>query len=64
MYKFKKGTMKRMKISEYPDIEISLLNWFIPCRDFKYSDKRTNFKDEGFFLLNFATNNLKLVKVG
>jgi hypothetical protein len=25
--------MKRMKISEYPDTEISLLNWFIRCRD-------------------------------
>ncbi|CAI6349219.1 unnamed protein product [Macrosiphum euphorbiae] len=26
-YKTNKGSMKRMKISEYPDIEVSLLNW-------------------------------------
>jgi len=25
--------MKRMKICEYPDIEVILLNWFIQCRD-------------------------------
>jgi predicted transcriptional regulator len=28
-----KGSMKIMKICEYPDIEVSLLNWYIQCRD-------------------------------
>lgn len=32
-YDTNKGTMKRMKICEHPDIEISLLIWFIQCRD-------------------------------
>ncbi|KAL4103217.1 hypothetical protein QTP88_010050 [Uroleucon formosanum] len=32
-YETNKGSMKRMKICEYPDIEVSLLNWFIQCRD-------------------------------
>lgn len=33
IYENNKGTIKRMKISEYPDIEVSLLNWFLQCRD-------------------------------
>lgn len=32
-YVTNKGSIKRMKICEYPDIEVSLLNWFIQCRD-------------------------------
>lgn len=55
--------MKRIKISEYPNIEVSLLNWFIQCRDLKNPINESILKEKfEFLLLNLVTNNLKLVK--
>jgi len=44
--------MKRMKICEYPDIEVSLLNWFIQCRHLNIPINRPILKEKAKF---FAT---------
>jgi len=42
--------MKRMKISEYPDIEVSSLNWFIQCRYLNIPINRPILKERAEFL--------------
>jgi hypothetical protein len=43
--------MKRMKICEYPDIEVSLLNWSVQCRDLNIPINKPILKEKTEFLV-------------